>query len=122
MNQFNSLHVDETNEPPIKWNSHSLEFHFKSHTSPPKISPVFLDIMGRLNHHIVDNSDVEVYPLYYPVEYSFDSLPDPDTNPIKSIDDDEIDQLLELFHSKQDDDLLAVDLQMLQYLLEVDPS
>ena len=34
--------------------------------------------------------------------------------PIKSIDDDEMDHLLEFFHSEHDDDLLDVDLQMLQ--------
>ena len=41
-------------------------------------------------------------------------FPDTDTTPIKSIDDDEMDHLLELFHSEHDNDLLGVDLQMLQ--------
>ena len=36
---------------------------------------------------------------------------------IKSIDDDEVEQLLELLHSEHDDDFLDVDLQMLQALL-----
>ena len=49
-----------------------------------------------------------------PVEPSDDSVPDPDTTPIKSIDDDEMDHLLEFFHSEHDDDLLDVDLQMPQ--------
>ena len=38
----------------------------------------------------------------------------PDTTPIKSIDDYEMDQLLGLFHSENDDDLLNVNLQMFQ--------
>ena len=38
----------------------------------------------------------------------------PDTTPIKSIDDDEIYNLLEFLHSEHNDDLLDVDLQMLK--------
>ena len=54
--------------------------------------------MGRMNHHNIDNGDVEVHPWYFPVESNSESVPDPDTNPIKSIDDDEMDHLLEFFH------------------------
>ena len=46
-----------------------------------------LDIMGRLNHHDIYNGDVEVYPSDYPLEYAYDSITDPDTNPTNSIDD-----------------------------------
>ena len=67
--------------------------------------------MGELNHHDIDNSDIT---SDVPVDSSYDSVPDPDTTPIKSIDDDEMDHLLELFHSEHDDDLLDVELQMLQ--------
>ena len=67
--------------------------------------------MGQLNHHSIDNGDIT---SDVPVEYSYYSVPDPDTTPIKSINDDEMDHLLELSHSEHDDDLLDVDLQMLQ--------
>ena len=46
----------------------------------------------------------------------------PDTTPIKSIDDYEMDQLLGLFHSENDDDLLNVNLQMFQAWLVIPPS
>ena len=54
--------------------------------------------MGRLNHHAIDNGDVDVHPSEFPFEYNSESVPDTDTTPIKSIDDDEMDHLLELFH------------------------
>ena len=60
MNQFNSLHGYEKTDPPIEWNSQPSVAHLKYRTSPPKNSPVFSDIMGRLNHHDIDNVDVEV--------------------------------------------------------------
>ena len=44
--------------------------------------------MGRLNHYSVDNGDVEVHPSDSPVEFNPELVPDPDTTPIKSIDDD----------------------------------
>ena len=53
-----------------------------------------LDVMGRLNHHAIDNGDVEVHPSYFPVEFNSEYVPYPDTNPIKSIDDYEMDYLL----------------------------
>ena len=77
--------------------------------------------MGRLNHHSIDNVDVKVHPSEFPVESNSELVPYQDTNPIKSIDDDEMDHLLELLHSEHDEDLLDVDLQMLQYLLVVTP-
>ena len=42
-------------------------------------------IMGKLNHHAIDNGDIT---SDVPVESSYDSVPDRDTTPIKSIDDD----------------------------------
>ena len=71
-------------------------------------------ITGRLNHRAIDNDDVKIPTSEFPVEYNFESVPDPDTTPIKSNDDDEIDHLLELFHSEHDDDLLDVYLHILQ--------
>ena len=62
--------------------------------SPPKISPVVSAIMGGLNHHAIDNGDVEVHPSEFTVKSNSESIPDPDTTPIKSIFDDEIDHIL----------------------------
>ena len=70
--------------------------------------------MGRLNHRAIDNGDVNFPTSESPVESNSESVPDIDTNPTKSIDDDKIDHLLELFHAENDDDLLDVYLQMLQ--------
>ena len=111
MNQFNSLYGDELKETPREWNSQPPADHFKSRSSPSRTNPVVSAIMGKLDHHTTDNGDIT---SYVPVESSYNSVPDPDTNRIKSIDDDEIDLLLEFFHSEHDDDLLDVDLQMLQ--------
>ena len=58
-----------------------------------------LDIPGIINHHVIDNGDVKVHTSDYPVEFNSESVPDPDTTLIKSIDDDEMDHLLELSHS-----------------------
>ena len=76
-----------------------------------------LDIMWRLNHNAINNSDVEVYPSEYQFESSSDFVPDPDNTMIKSTDDYEMDQILELLHSEHDNDLLDVYLHMLQYWL-----
>ena len=70
--------------------------------------------MGRLNHHVIVNGDVDVLPSEFPVEYNPEYVPDPDTTLIKSIDDDEMDHLLELFNSEHDEDLLDVEIHMLQ--------
>ena len=53
----------------------------------PKTSPVVSAIMGRLNHHVVDNSCVEFHPSEFPSEYKSEYVLDPDTTLIKSIDD-----------------------------------
>ena len=68
-------------------------------------------IMGNLNHRAIDNGDIT---SDVPVESRYDSVSYPDTTLIKSIDDDEMDHLLKLFHSEHDEDLLDVDLLMLQ--------
>ena len=72
------------------------------------------DITGRLNHHEIDNSDAEVHPSEFTVESNSESVTDPETTPTKSIDDDGMDHLLELFHSEHDDDIIDVELQILQ--------
>ena len=53
--------------------------------------------MWILNRHSIDNGGVDVYPLYYIFYHTSESVPDLDTTPIKSIDDDEMDQLLQSF-------------------------
>ena len=70
--------------------------------------------MGRLDHPDMYNGDVKVDPSEFPFEYNSESVPNPYTNPIKTIDDDIMDHLLELFHSSYDDDLFGVDIHMLQ--------
>ena len=70
--------------------------------------------MQKLNHHAIDNGDIKIPTSYFPVESNSESFPDPDTTPIKSIDDDEMDHLLEFFYSEHYDDLLDVDLHMIQ--------
>ena len=85
-----------------KCNSQLRAVHFKYRTSPPKTSPVVLAIMGRLHHHAIDNGDVEFHTSEYSFESTSKYVPHTDTTLIKSIDDDEMDQLLELSHSEQD--------------------
>ena len=70
--------------------------------------------MGKLNHHAMDNGDVKIPTSEVSVESNYDSFTDTDTNPIKSIEDYEMDHLLELFHSEHDDDLIDVDLKRIQ--------
>ena len=80
-------------------------------SSPSITNPVVSAIMGKLNHHAIDNGDIT---SDVPVQSSYDSVPDLDTTTIKSIDDDEMDHLLEFFQSEHHDNILDVDLQMLQ--------
>ena len=118
MNQFNVLNGDEPKDSPREWNSRPPAAQFKSRYSPSRTNPVVSAIMGKLNHHAMDNGDIT---SDFPVESSYVSVPDPETTLIKSIDDDEIDHLLGFFHSEHDDALLYADLQMLQALLVVAP-
>ena len=96
MNQFNALYGDEPKDPPREWNSQPPAAHFKSRSSPSITNPVISATMGKLNNFAIDNGDTT---SDVPVESKYDSVPDPDTTPIKSIDDDEMDHILELFHS-----------------------
>ena len=66
--------------------------------------------MGNINHHAIDNVDDNITTSVFPVESNYESVPDPYTTPIKSIDDYEMDHLLEFFNSEHDEDLLDVDL------------
>ena len=47
--------VDEPTEPPIEWNIQPPEY-------PPKNIPVVSSITGIINHHAIDNGDVDVHP------------------------------------------------------------
>ena len=90
MNYFNSLRGDEQTDPPREWNIQPTQVQLKPRTSPPKTSPVVLPIMVSLTHHAVYNGVVDVYPSEYLFEYTSNSVPYPDTTPIKSIDDNEM--------------------------------
>ena len=67
MNNFNALHGDGPKEPPRGCNSQPPEAHFKSRTSPSRTNPVVSDIMGKLNHHSIDNGDVTIPTSEFPV-------------------------------------------------------
>ena len=54
--------------------------------------------MGRVKHNTIENGDIEVHPSEFPVEFNSELVSYTDTTPIKSIDDDEMDHLLEFFH------------------------
>ena len=114
MNKFNAIHGDEPNELPIEWNSQPTEAHFKYMTSTYKTNPIISAIMGRLNHHAIDNGDVKVNNSEFTVEYNSESVPDLDTTLIKSIDDDEMDHPLEISHSEDDGDILDAELHIIQ--------
>ena len=87
MNQFNALHGEKPTDPPIECNSQPPTAHFKYMTSTPKINTFVSVIVCILNHHYIDNGYVEVHPSEFSFDYNSESVPDPDTNHIKSIDD-----------------------------------
>ena len=88
INKLNALHDEEPNdtqrESNIKHPADNLEYRI----SPPKTSHVVSDIIERLNYHAIDNGDFEVLPSEFQVGYKYKSVPDPETTPIKSFDDD----------------------------------
>ena len=74
-NKSNAMSADEPTEPPRYWNSQPLAVHFKYHTRLTKTITMVLAIMGILNHHDIDNGDVEVYTSGYTLESTPDSFP-----------------------------------------------
>ena len=54
--------------------------------------------MGRFNHRAIDSGDVDIQPSEFPAGFKYESFPYPYTTLIKSIDDVEMDHLLELLH------------------------
>ena len=119
MNQFNALHGKEPNELPGEWNSQPPAAHLESKKFPPNTIPLVSDIMGILNHHAIYIDDVDFHPSEFPVEFNYESVPNPCTTLIKSIHDYEMEHLLELFHSEHDEYLLYVDIHILQIWLVV---
>ena len=83
-------------------------------SSTSRTNPVISAIMRKLNHHAIDNGDIQILTSDVPVESNYDPVPDPETTPIKSIYDYEMDHILDFFHSEHDEDRLDVDVQMLQ--------
>ena len=71
------------NEQQREWISQPPTDSFKSRTSPLNTIPVVSAIMGRLNHHSIDNGDIKVQTSDFPVEFNPESVTDPDTTPIK---------------------------------------
>ena len=53
------------------------------------------------------------------MESTSESVPEPDDDSIKSIYDDYMYQILELFHSEHDENILNVDLHMIQALIVI---
>ena len=80
MNQFNELHGDNTNKATKEWN---IQVHLKNHIYAQKRITMGSYIKGRINHHAVDNGDVDVYPSNYPLEYTSASVPDTNNKPIQ---------------------------------------
>ena len=98
MNQFDVLNGKEPTDTPKEWNNQPTAAYFKPSTYPPKTGTVVSDIMGRLNHHVIDNGDIDVHPSGFPFESNSEFVTDTKTNMNKSIDDDEMYHLLEFFH------------------------
>ena len=55
-------------------------------------------ITERLNHHVIGNGNVEVNSSEFTFESDSESDPYTETTPIKAINDDKMDHLLELLH------------------------
>ena len=107
------MNGEETTDPPREYNSQPTAYHLKFRGPSTKTSTVVSDIMERLNNHTIDNGDVEVHSSEFPVEFNLESVTDKDPTLIESINDDEMDHLLEFINS-ENDDILDVDLQILQ--------
>ena len=84
MNKFDAIHGDKPKEPANEQNRHPTTAHFKYRTSTSRTNPVISAIMGKLNHHAINNVDVKIPTSDVPVESNYDSVPDPYTTPIKS--------------------------------------
>ena len=72
MNQLNSLHGEKTKEPPREWNIQPPEYQIKFRSSPSRTNPVISAIMGKLNHHAIDNGDVKIPTSDFPVECHYE--------------------------------------------------
>ena len=83
MNQFNSLHGDESTQTPLEWNIQPPKANFKSNTSPTQTSPAVSAITRRLNHRVIYNDNIEVQPSELTFESNSEFVPDPNTTLIK---------------------------------------
>ena len=55
----------------------------QSKSSPSRTDPVVSAIMGKLNHHAIDNGSVKVPTSGSQFESNSETVQDPDTTPIK---------------------------------------
>ena len=95
------MHYMVTNQKNHQENGTANLRKLTSNTGPllPEPTLWFQISWGEINHHAIDNGDIKIPTSDVPVESNYDSVPYPYITPIKSIDGDEIDHLLELFHS-----------------------
>ena len=77
MNQLNALNGEETTDPPREYNSQPIAYHLKFRGPSTKTSTVVSDIMERLNNHTIDIGDVNGHTSDFPVEFNYESVPDP---------------------------------------------
>ena len=70
--------------------------------------------MRILNNHAIDNSDAEIHTLEHRIESTSESVTYTDTTLVKSIDNNDMEQLLKFFYSDHHDDILDVNLHMFQ--------
>ena len=66
-NQYNVIHSDKPTDTTRECSSQPSPVHSEYLNSDPKNIHAVWAIMGRLNHHTVDNGDIEVYTSYYPL-------------------------------------------------------
>ena len=72
MNQCNAFHGYEPNDPPRECNSQPPTGHFKYRNSTSRTNLVISAIMGKLNHHSIDNGDVKIPTSDVPVDSNYD--------------------------------------------------
>ena len=112
MNQLNSSHGEEKNEPTRECNRKPPPAHFKSMTYPPNTRPMVSAIMGRLTHHAIDNTifTLQIFQLNLTLDLFHIQTP----LRLNQLMIDEMDHPLEFFYSEHNEDLLYVYIQMLQ--------
>ena len=80
-NPFNTVHGNSLSKIPKEWTITPAEVHLKYPTSTTRYSTdkrhitVGTDLTGKLNHYVVGNGSIKVYP--------FKAITYPDKTPIK---------------------------------------